>query len=76
MVPLIKRLVKALLWDELAAKRWLRGGLLTAAAGGVAFADQLATTLGDPSWVKGVKVAAIICGFLGGAITAGEKNRK
>jgi hypothetical protein len=74
MIPLLKKLVYSLLWDELAAIRWLRGTLMTFAAGGIAFADQLADVLGMPTAVKVVKVTAIVCGFLAGAITAGQKN--
>lgn len=77
MIPLLKRIVHALLWDELAAVRWLRGALLMFAAGGVAFADQLAAVLGEggsPGTVRAIKIAALVAGFLGGAVTAGQRN--
>lgn len=74
MIPLVRRLFRALLWDELAVRRWLRGGALAFAAGGIAFADQLASIVGAPGAVRGIKIAAVICGFVGGAITAGERN--
>lgn len=74
MIPLIKRLINSLLFDELAVTRWLRGLCLALAAGGVALGDQLADLIGAPevgTWIKG---AAIVAGFVGGAITAGERN--
>ncbi|WP_242394862.1 hypothetical protein [Anaeromyxobacter oryzisoli] len=77
MIPLIKAIIHALLWDELAAIRWLRGACLTFAAGGVAFADQIAGILGEagaPRVVQAIKLVAVACGFLGGAITAGQRN--
>lgn len=76
MIPLIKRLINSLLFDELAAIRWIRGFLLALAGSGAAFGDQLADVLGVPeigSWIKG---ASIVAGFIGGAITAGERNPK
>ncbi len=74
MIPLIKKLVHAFLFDEGAVTGWIRGFFLTAAAGGVAFADQVAEALGDPGAAKIVKITAIVCGFIGGTIRAGEKN--
>ena len=74
MIPLFKRLVKAMLWDELAARRWMRGMLLACSAGGIAFADQLAALLEDPELVRTIKIVALVCGFLGGALTAGQLN--
>jgi hypothetical protein len=77
MIPLLKGILHALLWDELAAVRWLRGALLMFAAGGVAFADQLAAVLGEAGsagTIRAIKIAALIAGFVGGAVTAGQRN--
>jgi len=81
VIPLIKRVFRAFLFDELAAVRWLRGATLAFAAGGLAFADQLASVIApdgapEPGVVRAIKIAAVICGFLAGAITAGERNAK
>ena len=74
MWPMLKRVANAMLFDELAVRRWARGALLTFAAGGVAFADQLADLVHAPGAVKTIKVIAVICGFIGGAISHGEPN--
>lgn len=79
MIPLIRRLKTAFLYDELAVTRWLRGLVLLLGGGGIAFADQLAGILGEgasPGFIKGIRVASLVCLFAGGAITAGEKNPK
>ena len=76
MITFFKKFLAAFLYDELAFTRWIRGGMLAVAGGGVAFADQLAGTIGAPGAVKIIKTTAIICGFMAGAITAGEKNGK
>lgn len=76
MIPLIRRIFHALLWDELAARRWLRGGLLGFATGGLAFADQLAAIVAAPGAVKSIKVAAVVCAFVGAMVNLGEKNPK
>ena len=75
MIPLIKRLMHALLWDELAARRWSRGALLW--AGGVAvqlvsveWATASAWTWREWLWRIG---AAAVLGA-GGMVTAGERN--
>ncbi|MEM2161033.1 MAG: hypothetical protein QXN55_08780 [Candidatus Nitrosotenuis sp.] len=74
MIPLIKKLAKALLYDELTFVRWARGIAIGMSAGGVAFADQLAEAIGAPGAVKTIKITAAICGLAGGMITAGQKN--
>lgn len=76
MIPLIQRIVHALLYDEMAARRWLRGGLFGFATGGLAFADQLAAIVSSPGAVKGIKVAAVVSGFVAAMINLGEKNQK
>lgn len=76
MIPLIKSIAHAFLWDELAFTRWARGTMLGVSACGVAFADSLAAIVGDgsPGLIKTIKVASVVCGFLAGAITAGQRN--
>lgn len=75
MIPLFKKIIFKFFYDELAAARWLRGGLLF--AGGMAvnvlafpFSVVQAWTLQE--W--GYRVAA--AGALGfaGTIAAGQKN--
>lgn len=68
MLPLICKLLHAFFFDEKAARRWLRGGLMAFAAGGLAFADQLGSALGSPGIAKWLRVAAILAGFVAGAI--------
>lgn len=74
MIPLIRNVVRALLWDELSAVRWLRGATLALAGGGVAFGDAVAEALGSPGAGKWIKLGAAAAAFAGGAITAGERN--
>lgn len=74
MIPLIKRLVRAFLFDEGAVTGWIRGGMLMFAAGGIAFANEVAAIIEAPGAVKTIKLVAVACGFLAGAIRAGEKN--
>lgn len=76
MIPLIKRLIHTFLFNEGAVVGWIRGTMLTFAVSGVAFADQLSELIGAPGYVKTIKVVAIICGFIGGVIRAGEMNAK
>ena len=74
MFPLVKRVFRSFFLDEQAFTRWVRGGGVMLAVGGVAFADQLAGIVGAPGAVKWIKVAAMACGFLGLANAAGQKN--
>jgi hypothetical protein len=74
VIPLVRSIVYALLWDAAAVRRWLRGASIAFAVGGVAFADQLAGVIGAPGAVKTIKVVAALCAFIGGAISVGEKN--
>lgn len=74
MIPLIKRLLYKFLFDEGAVTGWIRGAMLTFGAGGIAFADQVADIIGAPGAVKTIKLLAVGCAFVGGAIRAGEKN--
>jgi hypothetical protein len=74
MIPLLQHLFHSFFFDELAFTRWLRGGCLAVAASGLAFADQLGALLAAPRIVLYVKVSAVVCGFVAGAITAGQRN--
>lgn len=76
MIPLLRSVIHALLWDAMAARRWLRGAMLAFSGGGLAFADNLAGIVGAPGAVKAIKVAAVVCGFVAGAISVGEPNPK
>jgi hypothetical protein len=73
VLPLIHRVFFAFFLDELAFRRWVRGGLMGFAAGGLAFADQLGGLLGAPDAVKAIKVASVVCGFIAGAIQSSAK---
>jgi len=75
MIPLIKRLVMAFLFDEGAVTGWIRGAILMFSATGIAFADQIASDIEMPGAAKTIKLVAVICGFFAGAIRAGEKNQ-
>lgn len=68
MLPLIRKLLHSFFFDERAARRWLRGGLLAFAGGGLAFADQLSGLVGAPGAVKGIKIASVVAGFIAGAM--------
>lgn len=75
MIPLAKRIVRALLWDELSAIRWIRGGLVAISVGGATFASELAEIVDAPGIVRAIKIAALVCGFAAGSVTAGERNK-
>lgn len=74
MIPLFKKLLNSLLYDDLAVRRWLRAGIMTLAASGMAWGDQLSEILGAP--VRWIKIAAVIAMAISLAITAGEKNKE
>ncbi len=74
MKKLLLDILSALWNDDMAARRWLRGASHTLALGGLAFADQIAALINAPGAVKAIKLAAIVCAFMGGAISVGEKN--
>jgi len=73
VITLVRNLIRALLYDELAVRRWIRGGLLWLGT----LASQL---MADPTWetwtlrqwLTRAGVAAIV--GAGGMVTAGEKN--
>ena len=76
MIPLFWKLLHAFFLDERAFRRWLRGGLMAFAGGGIAFADQLGGVLGSPSVVKWIRVTAIFSGFVAGAIQSSAAKHK
>ena len=76
MITLFKRLYQKLLYDELAVRRWARSLMFSLCGIGVAFADQLSSLIESTDAVKTIKIVGVVCGALGGAITAGEKNKK
>ncbi len=76
MIPLVRSILHALLWDPMAVRRWLRGLSVAFALGGVAFADQVADVLGHPTAGKTIKIIALALAFIGGAISVGQQNPK
>lgn len=75
MVTMFQKLVHAFLYDEMAAKRWIRGGLNF----GATIAAQLVI---DPTWSMWtpkqwfVHAVPAAVAFAAGSVTAGEKNPK
>lgn len=74
MITFIRRVFRAFFLDEQAFVRWMRGLGVTFAVGGVGFADEIAKVLNAPGYVRAIKIAALVCGFLGVANAAGQKN--
>jgi hypothetical protein len=76
MIPLFRRMIFALLWDELAFVRWARGILLLVATAGLSIA---AAPPGEAArWTAkewAVRVGFGLAAAAAGMITAGEKNR-
>lgn len=77
MITLWRKFWHALLWDELAARRWLRGAVLCVGGAGITVASvgwdvAQGWTLRD--WAGRLVFAAVL--GAGGMITAGEKNPK
>ncbi len=74
MVPLIKHLVHALLFDELAVRRWSRGFLLWLAtiAGQVVVDPEAALEWTGKEWALRLAVAALAGSA--GLINLGERN--
>ena len=66
--------IQSFLFDEQAFKRIMRPLLISFGLGGVAFGDQVGQLFGAPGAARWIKVAALVCGFIGGAIKMGEKN--
>lgn len=77
MIPLVKRLFHALLWDELAARRWIRGLLLWLGGAGIQVVSvgwDVAQGWSWREWSGRMLVAGIL--GLGGMVTAGERNAR
>lgn len=75
MKTIIVKLLHALLYDELAVRRWVRGGCIALAVGGPTLINQMSDLLGGSTkLLQALKGLTILCGFVGGAITAGERN--
>jgi hypothetical protein len=74
MLPLLKHILYAFFLDELAFRRWMRGGMLALAGGGLAFADQIAALLGMPEAIRWIKIASIVAGFIAGAMQSSAKK--
>jgi hypothetical protein len=76
MIPLFKKLIYAFFYDELAAKRWLRGGLFF--VGGMSV-NVLAFPYGViKEWTLaewGYRVAAAAALGFAGSIMGGQKNK-
>jgi hypothetical protein len=76
VIPLLSDFFYAFFFDERAARRWLRGGLLAFAGTGLGFADQLGAALGSAGIAKWVRVAAIVSGFVAGAMQSSAAKKK
>jgi len=75
MLTWLKKFWDAFLHDELAFRRYMRVGIMTMAAGGLTFADQLAGVVqGGPQLIQVIKVIAVICAGIAVAINLGDKN--
>lgn len=61
MIPLIKHLLHALLFDENAARRQFRGFIGALAASGALYADKVAELGGGPHLVTAVRAVAFLC---------------
>lgn len=76
MIPLFRNLVQALLYDELAARRWIRGLLL-----GVAMAGAQLAAAGDAAalWTTrqwAIRIVFALFAAAAGMVTAGERNAR
>lgn len=74
MIPLLKSLFIAFFMDPLAFRRWMRGGLLAVAGGGLAFAGDIGDLINAPGAVKGIKVVSVMAGFIAGAMQSSAKK--
>lgn len=74
MLPTLRKFLRSILYDEQAFIGWARGLILAIAAGGLAFAHELGDLLASPVLEQRIKVAAVLCGFVGGMIRAGDKT--
>jgi hypothetical protein len=77
MIPLLSRLWASLLYDEMAARRWLRGALVTFALAGAQLAA--ASPEAAAQWTRrewAVRIAFALVGGLGVMINLGQPNPK
>jgi hypothetical protein len=75
MIPLVINFFRNLLFDELAAKRLARGGLLWAGSMLIsitAYPLEVVATWGFYDWLQRLLGAAVL--GAGGLVTAGQKN--
>ena len=75
MWPALKSIARALLFDELAFRRWFRAACLGYALSAGLFAQQLAELIAAPKLIRDIKVSAIAIGFIAGLTSIGEKNK-
>jgi hypothetical protein len=75
MITLVKKMFSKLLYDDMAVRRWARSALFFVGGGGIAFADQLSQLISSPEYVQRIKVLGVVCAALGGAVTAGQRNK-
>lgn len=75
MIPLLRNILFALLFDEKAAKRQLRGAIGVLAASGAAYADQVAALFGGaPHLAQTIRALAVVCAF--GVAAHGDSTKK
>lgn len=75
MIPLIKKFIYAFFYDELAAKRWLRGALFFfggMAVNVLAFPFVVVQAWTIQEWAYRIAAAAAL--GIGGSIIGGQKN--
>lgn len=63
MIKLLGKILFALIWDEKAAKRWIRGIVGVMATCGAAFGDQLFALDAPHGLVKCFKIACVVAAF-------------
>jgi hypothetical protein len=71
MIPFLRRIAYALLWDELAARRWVRGLLLGGGATLVGAAPMMAEDWRVPAMIAGGLLTCV-----GGLVSVGDPNPK
>lgn len=78
MIKLFAGVLHALLWDENAARRWLRGIVSVLALSGGIYADQIAALLPAATGAKAasaIRFAAFLCAFGTAAHDAKTKKK-
>lgn len=76
MFPAIRAFIHAFFFNETAFLRISRALIMTIAAGGMGFAQDVASILGAPGAVKSVKIVSVVCMGLALMLGAGDKNPK